>query len=168
MKKKVIVGVAALSALALLAGGLAVVKADSTSVSETSATSTEFAKGPGRNRPDFTNLTTAQQAALKAKMAERLKADQARQTAIQTALTNSDYSAWVTAEGTSSPLVAKITTANFSQYVQAYNLRQQADQILKSLGITGGQPGDGFGGEHGGPRPDGPKPIDTSSTTSVQ
>lgn len=64
--------------------------------------------------------------------------------AIETALKNSDYNAWVTAvkvENTNSPLLTKITSSNFASYVQAYNLRKQADTIMKGLGVNG----EGFG-----------------------
>ncbi len=64
--------------------------------------------------------------------ADRLK----RQTAVQTAITANDYSAWVTAVGSSSPIASKITKDNFYKLVQAHNLRQQADSLMKELGIT--------------------------------
>lgn len=137
----------AFSVVALLAGGIVAVNAATTS----SATST-----PGFFRHSFIQLTAAQKTALQAKMATRQQAMKAKQAAIKTAITNNDYSAWVTAEGSSSPLVAKITAANFPQYVQAYNLRQQANQIMTSLGLGGNQ-GLGFSGGHGraghGPMP---------------
>jgi hypothetical protein len=163
MKKNIITGVLALSAIALLAGGLAAVQADSTTTVDATATSTAWAKGPGRDRPDFANLTAAEKTALEAKMAARLQEEQAKQAAIKTAITNNDYAAWVTAEGTSSPFISKITAANFPQYVQAYNLRQQADQIMTSLGLGRGEHGEGPGGDFGGGH--GPGPIPTDSPT---
>ena len=67
--------------------------------------------------------------------ADRLK----KQQAVTAALDASDYNAWVTAVGTSSPMVTKITASNFPQYVQAYQLRKQADLIMTGLGLGKGQ-----------------------------
>lgn len=67
--------------------------------------------------------------------AARLK----KQQAVAAALDASDYNAWVTAVGTSSPMVTKITASNFPQYVQAYQLRKQADAIMTGLGLVKGQ-----------------------------
>ena len=75
-----------------------------------------------------TKLTSAQIAAMKAK-----------QEAIVAALDANDYNTWVTAVGTSSPLLTKINATNFPQYDQAYQLRKQADAIMKGLGIQNGQ-----------------------------
>ena len=75
-----------------------------------------------------TKLTSAQIAAMKAK-----------QQAIVAALDANDYNTWVTAVGTSSPLLTKINATNFPQYDQAYQLRKQADAIMKGLGIQNGQ-----------------------------
>lgn len=75
--------------------------------------------------------------------------------AVETALTNSDYNAWVTAQkalDTNSPLLTKVTSDNFNKYAQANNLRKQADSIMKDLGINGAGRGNmgGFGGPGGG------------------
>jgi len=86
--------------------------------------------------------------------------------AVETALANSDYTAWVTTQkalDANCPLLTKITSDNFSKYVEANNLRKQADSIMKDLGINGAGRGDmgGFGGPeggHGGMR--GEKPAD--------
>lgn len=133
-KANLLKGAAALGAVALLTGGIMAANAATGTVK----TNAHF--GFGRFR--LANLSAAQKTALEA----RLQAWQAHRTAVQTALKNNDYAAWVAAVGTSSPLVAKITTANFAQYVQAFNLEQQADAlrqqaagILKNLGV-------GFGG----------------------
>ena len=63
---------------------------------------------------------------------------QQKQAAVTAALDANDYNAWVTAVGTSSPMLGKINQTNFSQYAQAYNLRKQADAILVSLGLNQG------------------------------
>ncbi len=67
--------------------------------------------------------------------ADRVK----KQAAIDAALQASDYNAWVTAVGTTSPLLTKINSTNFPQFVQAYQLRKQADAILVGLGLNQGQ-----------------------------
>jgi hypothetical protein len=58
-----------------------------------------------------------------------------KQQAIVAALDANNYNAWLTAVGTSSPLLTKINATNFSQYDQAYQLRKQAGAIITSLGI---------------------------------
>jgi hypothetical protein len=63
---------------------------------------------------------------------------QQKQAAVLAALDANDYNAWVKAVGTSSPMLSKINQNNFPQYVQAYNLRKQADAILVSLGLNQG------------------------------
>lgn len=88
--------------------------------------------------------------------------------AVKTALASGNYDAWaaaVKAENENSPILEKITSENFSKYVEANNLRTQADNILKELGIQGEGRGDmglgGMTGGHGGPR-DGEKPAKNS------
>lgn len=61
--------------------------------------------------------------------------------AIQAAIAANDYAAWVKAVGADSAMAKKITADNFPQLVQAYQLRQQADNILKTLGIGIGMAG---------------------------
>lgn len=76
----------------------------------------------------------AKQQEMETKMTQR----NAQREAIEKALDNGDYSAWVTAvkaENENCPLLTKINASNFSTYVQAHNLRQQANEILKNLGI---------------------------------
>ncbi len=77
--------------------------------------------------------------------ADRVK----KQAAAEAAITANDYSAWVSAVGTSSPLVSKVTSDNFYKLVQAHNLRQQADALMKELGIEQGRgQGNGLGLGH--------------------
>ncbi|MFZ5392399.1 MAG: hypothetical protein ACOZAR_04400 [Patescibacteria group bacterium] len=64
---------------------------------------------------------------------------------IKTALTNNDYSSWVTAMSdapNSEEILAKINESNFSQLVEAHNLMQsgnkdEAKAIMEELGING-------------------------------
>ncbi len=121
-------GVMAFSILALLGGGLAAAQA---------ATNASAGVRSGFFRGRFAaNLTPAQKAEREAQISAREKTMEARRAAVQAALGNNDYQAWLTAIGSSSPLAAKITASNFPQYVQAYNLRRQADQIMSNLGLN--------------------------------
>ena len=103
-----------------------------------------------------------------------MAAQKTKMEAVKTALDSGDYSAWVTAVkamDANSPLLTKITSDNFSQYVQANQLRQQADTILKTLGVDQGEMG-GPGGMHGGRPGDmsggmsGGAPTDSSTSNS--
>lgn len=126
-------GAAALSILSLAAYGL--MSANSVSASTTStSTGTSTIKtstvGPGHRfgREHEKDLTAAQIADRTAKM-----------TAIKTALDAGDYSAWVTAVKaihSDSPLLTEITSDKFSKYVEAIKLREQADTIMKDLGVN--------------------------------
>lgn len=74
--------------------------------------------------------------------ADRLK----RQQAVEAAITNGDYNAWVVAVGVNNPMLTKITKDNFPKLVEAHNLRKQADSIMTELGIEkGAGQGMGFG-----------------------
>lgn len=89
-------------------------------------------------------VMTAQQFAAQVKRDADRKA---KADAVNAALVAGDYNSWVTAETTinpNSPLLAKITAANFPRLREAINLRQQADAIMKELGLSTGN-GDGLG-----------------------
>ena len=80
-----------------------------------------------------------------------MAAQQVKMTAVKTALDNSDYNGWVTAEtalNASSPLLTKINSGNFASYAQANKLQEQAATIMKTLGLNGMGMGQGMG--HGG------------------
>jgi hypothetical protein len=81
------------------------------------------------------NLTAAQLTALKQKMAATQAQRAAKQQAINLAITNNDYNAWLTAVGSTSPIARKINANNFSQYVTLYNLEQQVITQKKALGL---------------------------------
>lgn len=66
--------------------------------------------------------------------ADRVK----KQTAVQAAIAANDYNAWVIAVGENSPLLSKINKDNFYKLVSAHNLRQQADALMKELGVDQG------------------------------
>lgn len=125
-KKHLLASLAALGVIAVASGATAVWAAD---------TSLTPAFGKFRNQPE---LTTEQKTALDARRAEM----DTKFAAVQAALLKGDYNAWVTAQkalDTDCPLLEKITTANFSRYVEANNLRLQADKITEELGLTGAE-----------------------------
>lgn len=140
MKKKYFIpGLAVLSVLAITAGASSVMAASTT----TNSLSNKFKIQHNQERQE---LTEAQKTEMKTKIE-----------AVETALTNGDYSAWVTAQKAldeNCPALTKITADNFSKYVEANNLRKQADSIMKDLGMNGGgkEGMSGFGMGHGGPR----------------
>lgn len=80
-------------------------------------------------------LGDGQKVSLDAKMVQRQKDMTAKRVAVDTALTNSDYQSWITAVGSTSEVAKKITADNFPKLVQAYNLKKQADAIMKDLGV---------------------------------
>jgi len=108
-------------------------------------------KAVDANSPMLTKITATNfvDYATKYQKQEANRTDrEAKMAAVKQALNTSDYSAWLAAEkavDANSPLLTKITSDNFSKYVEANNLREQADAIMKDLGLdnNGGQ---GFGG----------------------
>ncbi len=59
--------------------------------------------------------------------------------AVKAAISASDYTAWATAQTALNPksiLLQKLNAGNFSKYVEAMNLRAQADTIMKSLNLN--------------------------------
>lgn len=78
-------------------------------------------------------------------------AREARKTAINAALKANDYNAWVTAVGPNAPILQKINASKFNRFVEAYNLRQQAQTIMTELGVNKGE-GKGMGDKDMGQR----------------
>jgi hypothetical protein len=112
MNKKLIVsGVAAFAILAAIAGITStVMAADSTS------TDSILGKLGFHQRGKMTQLTDAQKEEMKTKM-----------DAVNAALEAGDYNAWVTAEkamNENSPMLSKVTSENFSDYVKQYKQRE--------------------------------------------
>jgi len=142
-------GAIALSVLAMLASGAlvasAATSANSTGVNEAGKGLRNQGRGFGKeDRVKPENMTDEQKAAMEAKKAEMT----VKQEAVRAALVASDYTAWAAAEkaiNENSPLLSKITADNFSKYVSAYNLRAQADLIMKDLGFDQPGIGGGFG-----------------------
>lgn len=144
-------GVIAFSVLSMLASG-ALVASAATDANTTSTTGT-FVNGHIRglfreDRVKPEDMTGTQ----KAEMTANMVVMDTKIAAVQAALTASDYNAWVAAEkaiNANCPLLTKITANNFGKYVEASNLRAQADTIMKDLGISGPGMG-GFGRGRGG------------------
>jgi Spy/CpxP family protein refolding chaperone len=141
-------GVIAFSVLSMLASGaLAASAAPATSTASTTNITNNRNHGRGffknlLGKP--ANLTDVQKAEMETKKAEMNKKFEA----VKAAITASDYTAWVAAEkaiNENSPLLTKITADNFSKYVEAYNLRVQADAIMKDLGVAESGMGLGYG-----------------------
>lgn len=127
MKKKYVLGLAALSVLAIAAGTTTVMAANSGNLTS----------GRGRiNARHERNLTETQKTEINTKFE-----------AVRAALAAGDYAAWVKAEkalNENSPILQKITADNFSKFAEAHRLREQADTIMKELGLNDG-PGLGMG-----------------------
>lgn len=146
-------GVIAFSVLSILASGVLVASAASDTAASNTAATGKNGRGHGPAKEEMVkpeDMTAEQKAAMETKKA----AMEAKFAAVKTALAASDYDAWVTAEkavNENSPVLTKITADNFSKYVEANNLRAQAEAIMEDLGITGmGMGHDGFGPGHGG------------------
>ncbi|MFH1564813.1 MAG: hypothetical protein ABIC82_03110 [bacterium] len=60
---------------------------------------------------------------------------QAKQTVVQEAIKNSDYSTWIEAVGKDCPMAQKITQDNFLKFAEAQTKMQEARQIMKELGL---------------------------------
>jgi len=82
---------------------------------------------------------------------------EAHRAAVEAAITAGNYETWkaeVTKYNPKSPLLTKITAANFSQYKEMYGYQEKAQAIAKTLGIEGMGMGGGegmgmMGGGHG-------------------
>jgi hypothetical protein len=166
--KKALIAAAAI--LAVGTAGLA-----SITYAQTSGTST----APfGFGRFFGNNISAATKQKMTDAMDAMKKEMDAKRTAVNAALDNSDYNAWVQAVGTGAPILSKINADNFSKYVQAYNLEKQARQIMADLGINDGKGegmgmGMGFGGGRGrhgmmnGGQPDDSAPASQNSSTDA-
>jgi hypothetical protein len=117
-------------------------------------------KSINENSPALSKVNASNFADYVAKYKERETASADRLTkmdAVKAALDAGNYNAWVTATkalNPNCPNLQKITADNFSKYVEANKLREQADSIFKELGVNGGgfgergemKRGEGFGG----------------------
>jgi len=131
-----------LAVVALLAGGVVAAQAASFQ-----------SKGAGRNGGDKPfggqNLTAEQKAEREAFRTAHQAEMAAKQETVKAAMDKGDYQAWLNAVGATSTMAVKIgNAANFAKFVEAHNLRTQADAIMKSLGFDG-QSGFHMGGGMG-------------------
>jgi hypothetical protein len=163
-KDNLLKGAAVLGALALMAGGVVAADAAVNNATDTTATTNTNTTWEGRGgnggrgfENSLNGLTAEEKAAKIAEMEANRTANQAtreaKQTAVEAAITAGDYDAWVTAEGTNSPVVSKVTKDNFPKFVEAHNLMTQAHTILAGIGLEDGAGkglgmGMGFGGGH--------------------
>jgi hypothetical protein len=94
-------------------------------------------------------------------LAKNHKEQQVKSDAVKAALKSGNYEAWVTAEkamNANSPMLTKITSANFAKYAQLFALREQADGLAKELGLNPGQ-GQGYAKGFGEDRGTGTCPM---------
>ena len=126
-KSHIALGLAALTIVSTIGISSATLAANTVDGINANATSTaahlKFNKGFNHNKD--------------ANSAAQLTALTAKKIAVEAAIKANDYNAWVTAVGSNAPILQKINATNFSSFVQAYNLEQQANAIKTSLGLKG-------------------------------
>ena len=127
--KKLLNTVMALSALALIGGGLIAVQAAENNVFGRKALKEN---GEGRG---FQNLSEADKLKVEAEMESHRAEMEASRTASQAAIASGDYNAWKAAVGEKSPFAQNVTAENFAKFVEAHKLMDQSREILKSIGI---------------------------------
>lgn len=115
----------ALSALALIGGGLIAVQAAENNTFGRKALK-ESTEGRG-----FQNLSEADKLKIEAEM-------ETKRAAIQAAIASGSYTDWKAAVGENSPFAEKVTAENFAKFVEAHKLMDQAREILKGIGIEEG------------------------------
>lgn len=95
------------------------------------------------NSPLLKKITASNFATLVANYKKRETAVsdlQTKEAAVKAAIDANDYNAWVAAVkniNSSAPILTKITSSNFSTYVSAVKLEEQANATFQSLGIKG-------------------------------
>ena len=130
-KSNIIKGVLFFSVLTLISGSIFMAQA---------ASNGSFQKKFNRGQ----EMSAEQKATFEAQHAERQATMELRQEAVQKALDNNDYQAWLAAVGTDNPMTEKITESNFARFVEAHQLMKQAADIMTELGIEKGGFGPGF------------------------
>lgn len=127
MKKKnfIIAGLSACAICALIGGTLLSVNFTSASTEQNMGFK-NFKRGP---------LTEEQREEFEANREKRMQEMEAKHTAINEALENSDYSAWLQAVGEDCPMAEKITQDNFPKFVEAHKKIQEGQAIMEELGV---------------------------------
>ncbi|NCT55114.1 hypothetical protein GW758_04145 [Candidatus Falkowbacteria bacterium] len=141
--KKLMNTVIALSALALIGGGIIASQAASDNMFE--ASNGKAMRGEARG---FENLSEEERVVMEAQRESRQAEMQADFEAVEVALAANDYNAWKDAIGENNPFAEKVTADNFTKFVEAHNLMDDAREILKSIGIEEG-PAMGLGTRQG-------------------
>ncbi len=141
--KKLMNTVIALSALALIGGGIIASQAASDNIFE--ARNGKAMRGEARG---FENLSEEEKVVMEAQRKSRQAEMQADFEAVEVALAANDYNAWKEAIGENNPFAEKITADNFAKFIEAHNLMNEAREILKNIGIEEG-PAMGFGSGQG-------------------
>ncbi|MBN2854548.1 hypothetical protein JXK06_03405 [Patescibacteria group bacterium] len=145
--KKLMNTVIALSALALIGGGIIASQAASDASFE--ARAGDFMRGENQmgvrgEARGFENLSEEQKLELEEQRASRQAEMQADFEAVEAAILANDYNAWKNAIGENNPFAEKVTADNFAKFIEAHNLMNEAKEILKGIGIEDG-PAMGFG-----------------------
>jgi hypothetical protein len=140
-KKNIIAGLSVLTVLAIAVGTNVVSAAETSSGTILEKTRNRLGRNV-ENRPELTEEQKAEMAARRSEM-------EAKMAVVQKALEANDYNAWVAAQKAMNedcPLLEKINADNFGEYVAANNLRMQAGEKMRGLGLEGDErPGLGFG-----------------------
>lgn len=137
--KKLMNTVIALSALALIGGGI--IASQAASNASFQARNGEFIHGEARG---FENLSEETKAEIEAQRASHQAETQADYEAVEAAILANDYNAWQAAIDENNPFADKVNADNFSKFSEAHNLMNEAREILESIGIEEG-PAMGFG-----------------------
>lgn len=140
--KKLTNTVMALSALALIGGGLIAVQA-----AEDISFERHALRGSGEGR-GFANLSEEEKAEREATRESHRAEMSADREAVEAAIAAQDFNAWKEAIGENNPFADKITVDNFSKFIEAHNLMNQAKAIFAEIGVEYG-PGMGKAAGHG-------------------
>lgn len=142
--KKILLAGLALLALGVIASPLYVEAAGNAIKGKMNKTGEKFNQR-FKNHPEKASTTPEQ-------FKEMRVEHQAKSKEINQALANGDYNAWLALVGEDSPIAEKITADNFFKVSQAYNLMQEARNILDEIGLKGQGIGmmNGFGPHAGG------------------
>jgi DNA-directed RNA polymerase subunit N (RpoN/RPB10) len=91
----------------------------------------------GKTNSNLSELTDEQKATINTEREAKQAEMETKMEAIKSAVISSNYDAWLEAIGSDNKLAEKINSDNFSKYVEAYNLQEQAKNILSELGLEG-------------------------------
>ncbi len=139
--KKLMNTVITLSALALIGGGIIASQAASNASFEArngKAMSGETRMGNRGVARGFENLSEEKKIEIETQRASRQAEAQADREAVEAAILANDYNSWKNAIGENNPFSDKITAENFTEFIKAHNLMNEAREILKGIGIENG------------------------------